>query len=160
MVAKLRSDCRIAAPVGASAAWPTSEEPARMATPRAAQNGTFQRVSRRSMEDVIGSSHDSTPYDGRREAPCTPRARHDAGARAWARDAHASARGRRGRRRRRRCAPTDFLLKVAVIKGAPPERMDVRVTRAWPTSGTYRQRLLDWCCMPTGRVLPSDRQAP
>jgi hypothetical protein len=31
-----------------------------MATPRAAQNGTFQRMSRRGMEDVIGGSHDST----------------------------------------------------------------------------------------------------
>jgi hypothetical protein len=58
------------------------------------------------------------------------------------------------------CAPTDFVLKVAAIQGAPPERMDVRVTRAWPTTGTYGQRLLDWCCSPTGRVLPSDRQAP
>src|SRR5882672_12163856 len=59
MVAKLRSCCRIAAPIGGSAAWPTSEEPARIAM-RAAQNGTFQRVSRRSAEDVIGASHDST----------------------------------------------------------------------------------------------------
>src|SRR5512143_3798362 len=63
MVAKLRSCCRIAAPVGGSAVWPTSEEPARIATPKAAQNGTFQRVSRRSVEDVIGGSHDSTAYD-------------------------------------------------------------------------------------------------
>src|SRR3989454_12748424 len=61
MIAKLRSCCRIAAPVGGSAAWPTSEEPARIAM-RAAQNGTFQRVSRRSTEDVIGGSHDSTAY--------------------------------------------------------------------------------------------------
>jgi hypothetical protein len=60
MVAKLRSDCKIAGPVGGSAAWPTSEEPAKMATPRAAQNGTVQRISRRSTEDVIGGSHDST----------------------------------------------------------------------------------------------------
>src|ERR687892_1956599 len=67
MVAKLCSCRRIAAPVGGSAAWPTSEEPARMTTPRAAQNGTFQRVSRRSTEDVIGGSHDSTAYAGRRE---------------------------------------------------------------------------------------------
>src|SRR6266508_5063716 len=74
MVAKLRSCCRIAAPVGGSAAWPTSEEPAKMATPRAAQNGTVQRVSRKSTEDVIGGSHDSTAYDGWREGPCTPRA--------------------------------------------------------------------------------------
>src|SRR6266542_550912 len=69
MVAKLRSCCRIAAPVGGSAAWPTSEEPAKVATPRAAQNGTVQRVSRRSTEDVIGGSHDSTAHDdGGREA--------------------------------------------------------------------------------------------
>src|SRR5580765_551221 len=60
MVAKLRSDCKIAPSVGGSAAWPTSEAPARMATPRAAQNGTFQRMSRRGMEDAIGRSHDST----------------------------------------------------------------------------------------------------
>src|SRR5947208_9318745 len=59
MIAKLRSCCRIAAPVGGSAAWPTSEEPARIAV-RAAQNGTFPRISRRSAEDVIGDSHDST----------------------------------------------------------------------------------------------------
>src|SRR2546427_526351 len=51
MVAKLRNCCRIAAPVDGSAAWTTSEEPARMATPRAAQNGTVQRVSRRSTGD-------------------------------------------------------------------------------------------------------------
>src|SRR4030095_8470377 len=60
MVAKLRSDSKIAPSVGVSAAWPTSEEPTRMATPRAAQNGTFQRMSRRGMEDVIGRSQDST----------------------------------------------------------------------------------------------------
>src|SRR6266545_2916432 len=140
MVAKLRSCCRIAAPVGGSAAWPTSEEPARMATPRAAQNATFQVVSRRITEDVIGGSHDSTAYDRRREAPCTPRAPHDADARGRARDAHASARGGRGRRRRRRCAAADFLLKVAAIQGAPPEGMDMRVTRAGPTRGTYWPR--------------------
>src|SRR2546422_11473609 len=74
MVAKLRSCCRIAGPVGGSAAWPRSEEPAKMATPRAPQNGTVQRVSRKSTEDVIGGSHDSTAYDGWREGPCTPRA--------------------------------------------------------------------------------------
>ena len=58
-------------------------------------------------------------------------------------------------------APADFLLKVAAIQGAPPERMDVRVTRAGPTRGTSGQRLLDWvrgalrarhdsatCCLP------------
>src|SRR6266481_5439817 len=73
IVAKLRSCCRIAAPVGGSAAWPVSEEPARMATPRATQNGTFQRVSRSTKEDVIGGSHDSTAYDGRRAVACTPR---------------------------------------------------------------------------------------
>src|SRR2546425_11228969 len=87
MVAKLRSCCRIAAPVGGSAAWPTSEELARMATARAVQNGTFQRVSRRTTENVIGGSHDSTPYDGRCEAPCPPRAPHDVGARGRPRDA-------------------------------------------------------------------------
>src|SRR5207302_9836922 len=67
MVAKLRSCCRIAAPVGGSAALPTSEEPARIAM-RAAQNGAFQRVSRRSAEDVIGASHDSTAEVVRRGA--------------------------------------------------------------------------------------------
>src|SRR5204863_10131482 len=67
MVATLRSCCRIAAPVGGSAAWPTSEEPARIAM-RAAQNGTVQRVSRRSAEDVIGASHDSTAEMVRRGA--------------------------------------------------------------------------------------------
>src|SRR5712692_2496499 len=72
MMAKLRSCCRIAAPVGGSPAWPTSEEPARMATPRAAQNGTFQRVSRRSMEDFIGGLHDSTAYDGGGRARLRP----------------------------------------------------------------------------------------
>src|SRR2546422_1702988 len=87
MVAKLRNCCRIAAPVDGSAAWTTSEEPARMATPRAAQNGTVQRVSRRSTGDVISGSHDSTAYDGRREARCTARAPRDVGARGRARDA-------------------------------------------------------------------------
>src|SRR5678809_881319 len=45
-----------------------SEEPIRMATPRAAQNGTFQRVSRSTREDVIGGSYDSTASNGRRAA--------------------------------------------------------------------------------------------
>jgi len=35
------------------------------------------------------------------------------------------------------CAPTDFVRRGAAIQGAPPERMDVRVTRTWPTTGTY-----------------------
>ena len=39
-----------------------------MATPRAAQNGTFQRVSRSTREDVIGGSYDSTASNGRRAA--------------------------------------------------------------------------------------------
>src|SRR5258705_13699254 len=67
MVAKLRSCCRIAVPVGRSAAWLTSEAPARMATPRATQRGTLQRGSRRSREDTIDGSHDSTAYGARRE---------------------------------------------------------------------------------------------
>src|SRR5688572_11413961 len=60
MMAKLRSCCRIAAPVGGSAASPTSADPTTMATPKATQNGTFHKVSRRSTEDVIEGSHDST----------------------------------------------------------------------------------------------------
>src|SRR6266511_3823371 len=66
MVAKLRSCCRIAAPVGGSSAWPAPEEPASMVTPTAAQNGRFQRVSRTSTENLIGGSHDSTAYPTRR----------------------------------------------------------------------------------------------
>src|SRR5712691_9880183 len=149
MVAKLRSCCRIAAPVGASAAWPTSEEPARMATPRAAQNGTFQRVSRRSREDVIGSSHDSTAYDGRREAPRDLRAGR----------ARVGAWGTRPSTAEAMCAD-GFPAEGRRDQGRAAGAHGRRVTRAWPTSGTYGQRLLDWCCMPTGRVLPSDRQAP
>ena len=45
-----------AAPVGASAAWLTPEAPARMATPKAVQNGTLQNNSRRSPEDVMTGS--------------------------------------------------------------------------------------------------------
>src|SRR3989442_15725116 len=83
MVAKLRSDCKIASPVDGSAAWPTSEEPATMATPKAAQNGTFQRVSRRSMEDLIGGLHDSTYSMAVGVLPIRPRRRLTRGRKVW-----------------------------------------------------------------------------
>src|SRR5438132_447316 len=69
MLAKLRNCCRTSAPVGASAAWLTPEAPARMATPRAVQNGTLQNNSRRSPEDVMTGSHDSTADQRGRKAP-------------------------------------------------------------------------------------------
>src|SRR5712691_1114495 len=74
MLAKLRNCCRISGAVDGSAAWPTSEEPGRMATARAVQNGTLQNKSRRRPEDVITGSHDSTVDQRGRKAPCPPRA--------------------------------------------------------------------------------------